>query len=132
MKIENPSGKIRMYQFENDELVVELELSNIMKKYLRVSPSRIEFYWGLSDSEVAGSSGKNPFQFIELSFGLPLMSLAAAFPDGPATIPDGELVKKIMLQNNHPFTVKANRLNSQKFSFSINGTIKEAQGSFRL
>jgi hypothetical protein len=104
----------RMVIFPNQELLTEIELGGVTKRYLAL-PSGIQLYSGLSADE---SIGKNPFAFLDLGFAAPITALRTAFPLGPSSVPDGESKKDILLQGT-PITITTTRHNQQRITYRL-------------
>jgi hypothetical protein len=120
----------RIFMFSNNELLAEIEQGATIKRYLVAQPSGIELYAGLSADESVLAGPKNPFQFLELNFGVPLMALQTAFPAGPSSVPDGESKKDILVRGK-PITISTTRRSQHKITYRLESASIHATGLWK-
>jgi hypothetical protein len=103
--------------FPNRELLAEIEQGAVTKRYLAL-PSGIQLYSGLSANESTSPGRKNPFAFLDLSFGVPITALRTAFPLGPSSVSDGESKRDILLQGK-PTMISTTRRSELRITYRL-------------
>lgn len=107
----------RMSRYANNEMLADIEAKGGRKRYLVAQPSGSEWYFGLSQQQIA-SPGANPFTFFDYAFALPVAALRLAFPDGPASVPAAAVERKVVLESN-PVAVRASKLADGRIAFRV-------------
>ena len=130
MELQDSTTTTRMFIYSNHELLAEIEQGATTKRYLVAQPSGIELFSGLSKDESMSPSGKNPFQFLELSFAVPIKAFQTAFPAGPSSVPTGESRKNIVLDGK-PISITTRRQGAGEITFRLDFTELHASGKWR-
>jgi hypothetical protein len=120
----------RMFIYPNSEILAEIEQGTTTKRYLVAQPSGVQLYAGLSEDESSSAGAKNPFQFAEMGFAVPVMALNAAFPKGPASVPNGESKNSVSLQGKS-VTVTTTRHSATAIAFRLEITGFDASGQWK-
>jgi hypothetical protein len=131
MELKDSTAKTRMFIYSNHELLAEIEQGATTKRYLVAQPSGIQLCSGLSKDESMPFGGKNPFQFLELSFAAPITALQTAFPAGPSSVPGGESRKNISLEGK-PVSITTSRHGAGEIAFRLDFTGLHASGKWRM
>jgi len=99
--------------------MAEIEGKGTKKQHLRVQPSHLVLYSGLSADESPQSGGKNPFMFLDLGFAYPGLALHQAYPLGASSVPENETDTQVLLENKHPATLTALRDSEARVRFRL-------------
>lgn len=111
---------VRFIRYTNDEVMFEIEKQGIRKQYLRVLPSSLGIYSGLSEDELSETQpGNNPFSFLDMLFTYPMESLQLAHPSGPTSVTDKPKETAITLERRSSAKVTTSRLSTDSIGFHL-------------
>ena len=121
VRFENYSGPMaaRAIHFSNGEFMAEIEQPVTIKQFMRVLPSNLELFSGLTNDESTLPGGNNPFRLFNKAFTNPLIALQKAWPDGPASVTSDITVSDVILENHYPATLSTYRLSDNQISFTL-------------
>jgi hypothetical protein len=111
---------IRMIHFSNGEFMAEVEAKGTWKRHLRVQPSSLVLYSGLSDDESPrAGAANNPFMFLDYGFAYPALALHQAYPSGANSVSEAGTDTQVLLENKHPATLTAVRASDNRIRFRL-------------
>lgn len=114
--------RLRALRFHDGDIAFEIEEKGAITKKLHIfRVNHAEFYFGV-ESSMATSPQSNPFAFVDMGLGIPLMVLQKAFPSGYSSVPDGMSQKRVDVpveSKDDSFTLKTEKVASKQVRYWI-------------
>ncbi|MCQ8105067.1 hypothetical protein NP590_13200 [Methylomonas sp. SURF-2] len=118
--------RLRAIRYLDGDTAFEIEEKGVVSKRLHIfRANRAEFFFGVEPSAIISprtNPAANPFAFVDMVLGIPVMVLQKAFPGGLATVPDGisqKIVNVAVEHKDDSFTLKTERLTSKQLRYWI-------------
>jgi len=113
-----PGNVARMIRYANGEIMFEIEKDGRVARALLIPKADAQFFFGLQNG--AGiEPNRNPFAFIDQTFGVVVRNLHSAFPLGPKAATEAPRESNAAAPGDASFAVTIQRIDSQSIRYTL-------------